>query len=80
MIVIYYYNWKGTEAERDKYEKDAKEFWSKIKGVKLTGMYTPTIPWNRAWFFETDSVDLLLKNSGKVNPLIKNTDLVIFLP
>ncbi len=78
MLVIHYFNWKGTLEERKKYEADAKEKWSKVKGVKVIGMYTPTIPWNRAWVFETDSVDTLLKNSD-VGPNVSNTDMVIML-
>jgi hypothetical protein len=79
MIVIDYFNWKGTLDERKKYESEQKEKWAKIKGVKVLGVYTPTIAWNRAWVIETDSFDTLLKNSDVYNPHITNTDLVILL-
>jgi len=77
MLVLFYYNWKGTIEERDKYEKEAKEFYAKLDGVKLIGMYTPTIPWNRAWFVETDSIDKLFENQ-LISPYFINTNLVIF--
>ena len=79
MLVISYFNWKGTLDERKKYESEMKEKWSKLKGVKVLGVYTPTIAWNRAWVFETDSFDILIKNSDVYNPHISNTDVVILL-
>jgi hypothetical protein len=44
MIVIYYYNWDGTIEEMHEYEKKQKKYWDKVEGVKILGMYTPTIP------------------------------------
>ena len=61
------------------YEKEAKAKWDKVEGVKLRGMYTPTIAWNRAWLFETDSVDKLFANSGTRHDNVRNTDMVILL-
>jgi len=79
MLVIEYFNWKGTLDERKKYESEQKEKLAKIKGVKILGIYTPTIAWNRAWVIETDSIDTLFKNSDVYNSNISNTDLVILL-
>ncbi|MBN1683729.1 hypothetical protein JW865_09285 [Candidatus Bathyarchaeota archaeon] len=78
MIVIYYFQWNGTREERLAYEKEAKERWDKVKGVKLMGFYSPSIGWNRAMFFETDSLDLLMKNA-KGSPLMGNNEVVYFL-
>ncbi len=78
MLILLYYNWKGTDEERKKYEAEVKDHWSKVEGVTLKGMYTPTIPWNRAWFFKTDSYDLLMKKAQGKHPLMINTDMVIF--
>lgn len=77
MLVLFYYNWKGTREERDKFEKEAKEFYAKMDGVKLVGIYTPSIPWNRAWLTETDSIDKLFERPF-VSPHFINTDMVIF--
>jgi hypothetical protein len=76
MLVLFYYNWKGTRDERDKHEKKMKEHTKNLDGVKLVGMYTPSIPWNRAWLFETDSVDKVL-NNPLPSPHFINTDMVI---
>jgi hypothetical protein len=59
------------------YEKELKAHWDKVKGVKIMGMYTPSIAWNRAWLFETDSIDKLFANSGGRNDNVRNTDMVI---
>jgi hypothetical protein len=77
MIVIYYYNWNGTVKSMLEYEKEEKAHWDKVKGVKLMGMYTPSIAWNRAWLFETDSVDKMFANSTGRTDNIRNTDMVI---
>jgi hypothetical protein len=79
MMVIVYINWNGTIKALQEWEKEQKARWEKIKGVKLLGMYTPTIAWNRAWVFETDSVDTLLKNQGQRTDDIRNTDMVVLL-
>ena len=77
MLVLFYYNWKGTREERDDYEKKVKEHVAKIDGIKLVGMYTPSIPWNRAWLFEIDSLDKWFE-TGLSSPHFINTDMVIF--
>jgi hypothetical protein len=77
MIVIYYYNWNGTIKSMLEYEKELKAHWDKVKGVKIMGMYTPSIAWNRAWLFEIDSIDKLFANSGGRNDNVRNTDMVI---
>ena len=77
MMVVYYYNWNGPVKEMHKYEEEQKKKWDKVEGVKIIGMYTPSIAWNRAWLFETDSVDKLFKNSGGRTDNIRNTDMVI---
>jgi hypothetical protein len=79
MMVVFYYNWKGTDEELKKYEKEAKENWANVKGVKLLGIYTPLISWNRAMFFETDSIDAMLKHSSKKHASISNTDMIIYI-
>jgi hypothetical protein len=79
MIMIYYYNWNGTVKSMLEYEKEEKARWDKVKGVKITGMYTPTIAWNRAWIFESDSVDKLFANAGPRNDNVRNTDIVFLL-
>ena len=68
-----------TDEELKKYEKEAKESWAKVKGVKLLGIYTPLIAWNRAMFFETDSIDTMFKHSSSKHALMSNTDMVIFI-
>ena len=50
MIVIYYINWNGPFEEMLKWEEKAKKEWAKVEGVKVMGVYNPSIPWNRAWF------------------------------
>ena len=77
MLIITYYNWNGTVEEMYKWEEEQKKHWDKVEGVKLVGMYTPSIPWNRAWVFKTDSFDLVMKNWGGRTDNIRNTDLVI---
>ena len=47
------------------------------EGVKLKGMYTPSIPWNRAWIWETDSIDKLMATFGERPDKVRNTDMVI---
>jgi len=79
MKVLYYYNWNGTIKSMMEYEKEMKAHWDKVKGVKILGMYTPSIAWNRAWLFETDSVDKLFANSGGRNDNVRNTDMVFLL-
>jgi hypothetical protein len=79
MIVIYYMNWNGTIKELNEWEEQQKKHWAKVEGVKLLGIYTPSIPWNRAWLMETDSVDKLLANSGQRTDKIRNTDMVILM-
>ncbi len=79
MKVLYYYNWNGSIKSMMEYEKEAKAHWDKVKGVKVLGMYTPSIAWNRAWLFETDSVDKLFANSGGRNDNVRNTDMVFLL-
>jgi hypothetical protein len=79
MKVLYYYNWNGTIKSMMEYEKEVKAHWDKVKGVKILGMYTPSIAWNRAWLFETDSVDKLFANSGVRNDNVRNTDMIFLL-
>ena len=79
MIVIYYMNWNGTIKELNEWEEQQKKHWANVKGVKLLGIYTPSIPWNRAWLMETDSIDTLLANSGQRTDKIRNTDMVILM-
>ena len=79
MIVIYYMNWNGTIEELNQWEEKQKKHWAKVPGVELMGIYTPSIPWNRAWLMETDSVDKLLANSGERTDKIRNTDMVILM-
>jgi hypothetical protein len=77
MIILMYFQWKGTNEERKAYEKEAKEKWDKIKGVKLMGFYSPSIGWNRAVLYETDSFDLWLKNTAKKPEKMGNLELVL---
>jgi len=79
MIVIYYMNWNGTIEELYKWEEEAKKQWAKVDGVKVLGIYTPSIPWNRAWLMETDSIDKLFANSPGRTDNIRNTDMVILM-
>lgn len=79
VLVLFYYNWNGTVEEMYEWEKESKKNFEKTapKGVKILGMYTPSIPWNRVWLYETDSIDKLFSTwSGRPNK-IRNTDLVI---
>ena len=77
MKVIFYYNWNGTVEEMYKWEKEAGKNLDKVEGINVEGMYTPTIPWNRAWIINTDSLDKLFASFGERNDNIRNTDLVI---
>ena len=79
MIVIFYYNWNGTVKAMQEWEKEAKARYDKVKGIKLMGMYTPSIAWNRAWLFDTNSVDALLASFGGRTDNIRNTDMVILM-
>jgi len=79
MIVIYYMNWNGTIKELNEWEEQQKKHCANVPGVKLHGIYAPSIPWNRAWLMETDSVDTLLANSGQRTDKIRNTDMVILI-
>ena len=79
MIVIYYYNWNGTIEEMYKWEEEAKKHWAKVEGVIIMGVYTPSIPWNRAWLMETDSIDKLFANSPGRTDNLRNTDMVILM-
>jgi hypothetical protein len=80
MMVLFYYNWNGTVEEMYKWEEEMKKDFDKNgpEGVKITGMYTPSIPWNRVWVYETDSIDKLFKTWSERPNKIRNTDLVIF--
>jgi len=42
------------------------------------GFYSPSIGWNRAALFETDSFDLWLKNA-KAGPLMGNNEIVLLV-
>ena len=79
MLVLFYYNWNGTIEEMNKWEKEVKKNFEKNapEGLKIKGMYTPSIPWNRVWIYETDSVDKLFTMWGERQNNIRNTDLVI---
>jgi len=79
MMVIYYLNWNGTIKELHEWEEEQKKMWAKVEGVKVWGIYTPTIPWNRAWLMETDSIDKLFEHSGPRTENIRNTDMVILM-
>jgi hypothetical protein len=79
MLVIYFYNWKGTMKAMQEFEKEWKGKLDKIKGIKFIGQYTPTNAWNRAWLVETDSVDNLLANSGTKNENEINSELIFLL-
>jgi len=79
MLVIYFYNWKGTLKAMQEFEKEWKGKLEKVKGIKFMGMYTPTNAWNRAWLVETDSVDTLLANSGPKNENETNGEMVFLL-
>ncbi|MBM3291070.1 hypothetical protein FJY84_00135 [Candidatus Bathyarchaeota archaeon] len=79
MIILFYFQWKGTREERQAYEKEAKERWDKVKGVKLMGFYSLSIGWDRAAFFETDSFDLWLKNTAKKPDLMGSNEIVLFV-
>lgn len=59
------------------YEKEQKKHWDKVEGIKMLGMYTPSIPWNRCWLMETDSIDKMFANSTGRTDKIRNTDMVI---
>ena len=48
MLVIYFYNWKGTMKAMQEFEKEWKVKLEKVKGIKFIGQYTPTNAWNRA--------------------------------
>lgn len=76
MLVIFYYNWNGTVKEMYEWEEEVKKR-ELPEGVKLKGMYTPSIPWNRAWLWETDSVDKLFTIFPQRPDTIRNTDIVI---
>ena len=61
-----------------KWEEEAKKEWAKVEGVKVMGVYTPSIPWNRAWLMETDSIDkLFASNISPPRDNIRNTNMVI---
>jgi hypothetical protein len=78
MMVIFYYDWSGTVKSMQEWEKEWKAKYDKApKGVKLVGMYTPSIAWNRAWIFETDSIDSLMATWGARPDNVRNTDMVI---
>ena len=76
MLVIFYYNWNGTVKEMYEYEEGIKKI-ELPEGLKLKGMYTPSIPWNRAWLWETDSIDKLFSIFTERDDKVRNTDLVI---
>ena len=75
MILILFYNWKGTVEEREKWEQYAKD-WHKKNDMKVIGMYTPSCPWNRAWLIETNSLDKAFKFEPNTDKLL-NTDLIV---
>ena len=75
MILLLYYNWKGTREEREKWEQYAKD-WYKKNDMKVIGMYTPSCPWNRAWLVETDSLDKAFTFEANTDKLL-NTDLIV---
>ena len=77
MLVLFYYNWNGTVKEMYEWEEQVKKTYEDNKDVKLKGMYTPSIPWNRVWLFKTDSIDALFSSWGERSDNIRNTDLVI---
>jgi hypothetical protein len=77
MMVLYYINFNGTIKELDEWKKMAKEHWEKVKGVKLVGIYTPSIAWNTAILLETDSLDKILSNQGGRSDKVRNTDMVV---
>ena len=76
MLVIFYYNWNGTVEEMYKWEEEVKKI-ELPEGLKLKGMYTPSIPWNRAWLYETDSIDKLMSTWTGRPDKVRNTDMVI---
>ena len=77
MLVLFYYNWNGKIEDMYKWEEEVKKTYEKVEGVKIKGMYTPSIPWNRVWIFKTDSLDKLFASWGERSDNIRNTDLVI---
>lgn len=72
MLILWYYNWTGSQEERDKFEKTATERWNKVDGVKVMGIYTPSTEWNRVLIWDVKSYDKWLNESGITPDLRKN--------
>ena len=58
MLVLYYFNWKGTSEESEKFFGQVKSI---IDGVNLIGIFLPTSPWHYAMVIEATNYEKALQ-------------------
>ena len=61
LLVIYYFNWKGTSEESEKFFGQVKNIIDGIDDVNLIGIFLPTSPWHYAMVIEATNYDKVLQ-------------------
>ena len=61
MLVLYYFNWKGTPEESEKFFGQVKNIIDGIDGVNLTGIFLPTSEWHYVMVIESTSYEKIMR-------------------
>ena len=61
MLVLYYFNWKGTSEESEKFFGQVKNIIDGIDGVNLTGIFLPTSAWHYVMIIESTNYEKVMR-------------------
>ena len=60
-LVLYYFNWKGTPEESEKFFGQVKDIIDGIGGVDLIGIFLPTSAWHYAMVIKATDYEKVLQ-------------------